>query len=164
MERELRRIFPGVTVSDLEFSDLNDLEAPIEYAYQAAIPQFAEVEEGGLRLAPSVLGGLTSRMARNPTREHDLDLGGTSTYIEERRVLLPAGMVVRNLPESTTHTSRFGQLTVQTNVDGRALTVRTEFVLQRDRIDAEEYADFRDWVGEADQALRQRIELGGGAR
>lgn len=156
-ERSLRTLFPGLTLVSQEFSDLSDLGAPIRIEYRARVPQMAQRDGDALRIAPAVMDDLVRSMARTPTRRYPLDLGGTSSYVEQRTVRLPRGYRVSDVPDGGAAESRFGRvrLTVETT-DGRVQT-RTELEVRRDRVAPEDYEDFRRWVQQADRLLRQRI-------
>lgn len=162
----MRQLFPGITIDELDFdSDLEDLEAPVSFSYEANIPRLVEIESGGTRLAPSVITELGGQIARSSGREHDLDLGGTSRYIEERHVELPPGSTIASRPAaSMEEESDFGRLSITNEVEGSTIHTRTELVFNRDRISVEDYGAFREWVGRVDRRLRERIEITGGVR
>jgi len=166
MQRSMRQLFPGITVDEVNFeTNLEDLEAPIVFSYNATIPRLLEVESGGMRLAPSVITELGGQIARSAEREHDLDLGGTSQYIEERHVELPAGASVASSPDGQIQEeSPFGMLRITTEIEGNTIHTRTELVFARDRVSVEEYPAFREWVGRVDRRLRERLEITGGVR
>lgn len=159
LERALRGTFPGLEISAQSFGDLEDLEVPIELRYEGDVPQLAQRDGQTLLLAPSVLGDLLRRMARSPERSHPLELGSTSSYREVRTVELPSGARPGTLPSGGTATSDFGTLSLQVEVQGRRIVATTEFQLLRDRVSPREYPAFRRWVQEADQILRQRLNI-----
>ncbi|MBO6934678.1 MAG: DUF3857 domain-containing protein [Deltaproteobacteria bacterium] len=159
LERSLRGNFPGLQLESQSFENLDTLEQPVRYRYAAEVPQLAQRDGESLRMAPSVLEDLTRAMARAPRRRHPLDLGGTSSYLEERTVQLPNGMRAGDVPTGGTAESPFGKLVMTVEQSGRQVQTRTEFEIRRDRVTAEEYPAFRRWVQEADQILRQRLTV-----
>ena len=161
LERQLRNLFPGLRLRSQRFGDLNDLEAPVTLEYAAEVPQLAQRDGELLRTPPSVLGELTSRFARAPRRHYPLDLGGTSQYVEERILRLPAGTRLRSAPSGGEADSPFGRLRLTVETHGRQVTARTEFELRRDRVEPNEYAAFRQWIERADQLLRERVIIEG---
>jgi tetratricopeptide (TPR) repeat protein len=163
-ERSLRGLFPGLVLESQTMSGLDELESDIAIDYRARVPDFAATDEGGLRLNPAVLDDLLRRLARNPSRRYPLDLGGTSSYIEERTIELPSGFAVSEVPQGGEAASDFGRLSLSFDVNGRTVRARTEFELRRDRVAPNEYSDFRGWVERADALLRQPIVVGGGGR
>ena len=160
-ERALRGLFPGVELRSQRIEGLTTYGEPVRIHYEADVPQFAQVDADGLRLRGTVLDELTRSLAGTETRRHPLDLSGTSSYTEERRVRLPTGMRILQLPAGGEARSPFGHLEVRyEDVGGREVVVRTTFAVTRDRIAQEEYVAFRHWVERADDLLRQRIALG----
>ncbi|MEM9068069.1 MAG: DUF3857 domain-containing protein [Myxococcota bacterium] len=160
-ERRLRNYFPGLRLESQEFENLDDLEAPVVYEYRAEVPQLAQRDGDMLRSAPTVMSDLTRTLARAPSRNYPLDLGGTTSYVEERTTRMPGGTSVRQAPEGGTAESPFGRLRMTVEASGRQVMTRTEFELRRDRIEPNEYGAFRRWVEEVDQILRQRLILEG---
>jgi transglutaminase-like putative cysteine protease len=161
-ERELRALFPGIELRTHQFEGLTHYEEPVRIRYTAHVPQIAIPDADGLRLSATVLHELTRQLARTPNRRHPLDLRGTSSYLEVRRVRVPAGMQVLALPQDGEARSPYGHLTMRVeNRGGREIVAQTELEIARDRIAVEEYEAFRRWVEQADRLLRQRIAIGG---
>jgi hypothetical protein len=158
-ERALGTLYPGVKLLHQSFEPMTDLQRPVAYSYEVQVPQLAQRDGDTLKLAPSVLDDLLRNLARSQTRTHVLDLQGKRSYVEQRSVKLPKGMAVAELPEGGEARSEFGLLSLRYVSEPGKVSVRTEFSLDRDRIDPEHYPDFRRWVDAADQLLRQRIAL-----
>ena len=163
-ERQLATLFSGADLQSQQFSNLANREAPIHFTYRATVPQMARRDGTELRLEATVIGDLVRSLARTPTRRYPLDLGGTSSYVEQRVVRLPAALRVTEMPAGGEANSPFGKLTLTVEQSAGGLTARTELELTRDRVSAEEYPAFREWVERADVILRQRIGISGGAR
>ena len=162
LERQMRGIFPGLELSESRFENLNDFNLPVRLRFRAEAPQLAVRDGRLLRVAPTTLRDLVANLARASERRHPLELGLRSTYVEERRIRLPSGWRVHELPEGGEARSDFGRLTITPRRDGRDVVVRTELVMDRDRIAPGDYAAFRRWVQEADRIVRQRITLAPG--
>lgn len=160
-ERSLRNLFPGLNLTNQRFQNLDDLEAPVTYTYAADVPQMAQRDGSNLRAAPTVMGDMTRSLARTPNRRYPLDLGGTSSYVEQRTTRLPNGSSTRRAPAGGTAESPFGSLRMTVESNARQVMTRTEFELTRDRISPEEYPAFRQWVEQVDQILRQRLIVEG---
>lgn len=156
-ERELRTLFPGLRLDAVRFEGLDRLGESVEARWQAEVPQLAARDGEGLRVEGSVLGELTRAMARGTQRRLPLELGVTSSYVEERVLHLPAGATVRTLPDGGEAESEFGRVRMTVEREARRVRLRTELVLARDRIAPDEYAAFRRWLERADQILRQRL-------
>ena len=160
LERNLRESFPGLQLSSHRFtSDLDDLEAPVTYQWVGRVPQAAQPDGEALRIAPSATDALVPALARTPSRQHTLDLGGTSVYQEERVIRYPAGWQASVVPESGVADSPFGRLELELDGNSDQVTSRMRLEIRKDRITPEEYPAFRRWVEAADRLLRQRIRI-----
>lgn len=162
LERQMRSLFPGLELSESRFENLDDYNLPVRLRFRAEAPQLAIRDGRLLRVAPTTLNELVATLARASTRRHPLDLGLRSTYVEERRIRLPRGYRIFELPEGGEARSEFGRLIITPRQDGRDVVVRTELVIDRDRIAPDDYPAFRRWVQEADRIVRQRITLAPG--
>jgi hypothetical protein len=160
-ERALRGLFPGIEVRTQEFEGLTAYEEPVRVRYTADVPQLAIVDADGLRVQATVLDDLTRLLARAQTRRYPLDLQGTSSYVEDRTLRVPAGMSVLSLPPGGEAASPYGRLVMRVEERGREIVSHTELSLDRDVVPPDEYDAFRRWVEQADVILRQRIALGG---
>jgi transglutaminase-like putative cysteine protease/tetratricopeptide (TPR) repeat protein len=163
-ERTLGTIYPGVELISQNFDSLQQLESPVRYAYRIRVPRFGRFDGDTLQVAPSVLTDLIRNMARAPSRQQPLDLGSSSTYVEERAFTAPKGMSFSAVPKGGEADSEFGRLRLSYAAQAGGLSVRTEFILKRARVAPGEYPTFRRWIDAADQLLRQRISLSRGAR
>jgi hypothetical protein len=85
----------------------------------------------------------------------------TSSYVEERRIHLPAGLRVTELPAGGEAISPFGRVVVRYVSAPGEITVTTELTFERHRISQADYPALRRWTEAADALLRQRITLGG---
>lgn len=164
LERQMRALIPGLDVTELEFDDLDDYNEPVGIRFTAVAPQLAVRDGRSLRVPPTLLHNLSGNLATASSRRLPLDLGTRSSYVEDRRVRVPAGWQVRELPEGGTAESEFGRLSIVVTRDGRDVLARTECTLTTDRVTPAQYPAFRRWVERADRLLRQRlsVEPGGG--
>jgi len=162
-ERSMRALFPGLELREQRFEGLTTYGDPIRIHYRADVPQLAQVDADGLRVRATVLDQLTPLLARSSgQRRYPVDLQGTSSYVEDRTIQIPAGSSVLQLPPGGTAESPYGSLVVRVEQRGaREIVAHTELSLIRDVIPPEEYEAFRRWVESADLILRQRISIGG---
>ncbi len=163
-ERAMRSIFPGVEVASESFEDLTNFETPVRYQYTARVPSFAVRDADGLRVPGSVLDDLTTLFARTDARHFTLDLGGRSSYVEDRTLHAPSGYTIGALPEGGVADSPFGHFAMTATHTGNDVVVHTELALNADTVPADQYGAFREWIGRADAMLRQRVVMIGGAR
>jgi hypothetical protein len=160
----MRSVFPGLVLERQEMENLDELGAPVEVRYRAEVPQLGRRDDGSLVVPGTILEDLMRSMARNPSRRHPLDLGGTSSYLEERTIVVPRGFSVGEVPAGGEAQSEFGTLTMHVEQSGREVSARTELSIRRDRIAPDDYPAFRRWVQQADAILRQQIHLSPGGR
>lgn len=164
LERSLSSAYPGIKLLSQNFDDLDNLERAVQYSYRAEVPQLARQDGTRLWVPGTGLSDLTRNLARLPTRDYALDLGGTSSYAERRVLRLPPKTKVGTLPIGGEATSEYGRLVVRYSATPTEVVVETELVLSRDRITAAQYPEFRSWVEQADVILRQLIPLEGVAQ
>jgi len=116
----------------------------------------AAVEEGApfkilgvaMQLVPGVVSGT---LARQSSRRHPLEIGSRTSYVEDRRVRIPRGWTVGELPAGGSAESRFGRLSLEVTRDGRDVRARTTFAIETDRVAPGDYAEFRAWIEAADR-------------
>jgi hypothetical protein len=160
LARSLEGMFPGLEIEQESFEAIEDREQPVRYTWSARVPRFGERDGSTVRIAPSVLGGLTHALAPLPTRRHPLVLGPPFHY-RERRVLPLGALRAIEVPESAVAESPFGRLSVRYVASAREVAVETELTMTRERVSQQEYAAFRAWVERMDAVLRARIAIGG---
>jgi hypothetical protein len=160
----MRNTWSGLEVDSVTMEGLTDYETPVRARYRASVPRFAVRDADGLRVPLTVMGDLVRSLARTEAREHALDLGAATRYVEERTLRLPAGSDVASLPQGGRVESPFGAFQMSVSREGRTVTARSELTLSRDRIEASEYADFRAFIERTDAILRQRLLVSVGAR
>lgn len=164
LERAARGLFSGAELGEHSFENLDDYNAPVSLRYEATAPQLAVRDGRLLRVAPSALSGLSAQLARASSRQLPLDLGLRRAYEEDRRVRMPRGWTVGELPAGGTAESRFGRVSLEVSRDGDAVRAVTRYRLDVDRVSPDDYPAFRRWVEEADRLLRQRLTMSQGGR
>jgi tetratricopeptide (TPR) repeat protein len=157
--RQLSSSYPGLTLEQLAFSDLADLEHEVTLKYSLKAPLLARPEGNELRISASGLGDLLRELAPSPARKYTLDLGVPRAYREQRTVRAPTGYVVRAAPAGGEVKSRFGSLRVTNEQRGQAIVSETSFTLGVKRVEPQDYGEFRRFVEQADGLIRQRISF-----
>ncbi len=161
LQDALSSIFPGITVEEPELTGLEELERPVLLRFAASVPQLAVRDGATLLLSPSRLGSLGASLGLTSDRRHPIDLGGTSSFREERTLELPAGASVAELPRGGVAESPFGRCAVRYAQSRGRIVVTTELEWRRDRVPLAEYEAFRRWINDADALLRERVRIGG---
>jgi hypothetical protein len=72
---------------------------------------------------------------------------------------LPDGFRLLRAPATRKLKCSFGSFDLQVSPDGRALKVRSIFWMERDRIAASEYGEFRAFLRDVDNLLREPVVI-----
>jgi len=159
--QDLGHEFPGLEIDPggIKTSDLADHEVPVLLDLRGRAPQLARKEGERLSLPVTLGTRLTSQYASLSRREQDVMLTGFSTREESIEVSLPQGLRVEASPPNVEKTTRFGSFSIQFEERGRKVFVKSRLALTVDRVKPADYAEFRKFCVEADQALSHRLLL-----
>jgi len=157
VEDVLRDHYPGVRVTAVRTGDLSRVDDPARFEYEAMLPMFGTRQGASLFFAPVTPMNLTRTWAARSARTRDLMLGTPSTWEETRTIRLPAGATVREIPAAARIVSPFGRLEYTVTSSDQGLRVHRLFVLARDRIPPADYAAFRAFTQQVDDALARRV-------
>jgi tetratricopeptide (TPR) repeat protein len=157
LERQLSASYPGLKLEKHAFTGLDDIEHDVELSYELRAPEIGRREGQELRAAPTSLRDLLRELAPAPSRTFALDLGAKTNYREDRTVRIPKGYKVALVPSGGKVESRFGKLSVQSSEKGGEVISHSELVVSVDRVEAKDYPEFRKFIEQADEMLRQRI-------
>jgi tetratricopeptide (TPR) repeat protein len=160
LQRNLARTYPGLELAEQSAEGIDDFERPVTVRWRGRVPVFARREGQRLVLEPTTLDDLTPRFASRPTRRHPLDLGQRGGYIESRTVRVPSGMRAV-VPAGGRAESPFGVVEIRYESSANAVTARTLFEFREDRVSADRYGEFREWLARSDRLIRERIVLEG---
>jgi tetratricopeptide (TPR) repeat protein len=159
-EQGWARVFPGLFVKEVSFSDLTDIERDVELSYELQVPRFAQKEEGTLGFSPfGQSASYVESYAPLSSRKHDLVFQFPWTNAFEHRYTLPAGFAAQELPQDVDVRSPFGALRIKYRKEAGALRAEGEVSLGISRVLASEYPAFRAFLGQIDQALGRKIKL-----
>jgi tetratricopeptide (TPR) repeat protein/transglutaminase-like putative cysteine protease len=159
-EQGWSRSFPGLSVKELSFSELSEIEKDVELAYEMELPRFAQEDEGALHFAP--FGQSTNYVesyAALSARKLPLVLSRPWVNRFAYRYRLPAGFAARDLPGDVQVKSPFGAVALRYRVHGGALVAEGEVALAASRVAPVDYSAFRVFLGQIDQALGRKITL-----
>ena len=159
---------PGARVESVDMPTLPDLERPVEVRAGVDVPDWGRVEatsDGGELVLPALgrEADMLRSFARLSSRRHDLIIGYPWTQSERVAVALPQGFRARRLPEARTVEAPFGKFTL--GVEARAGEVVTTATLEvsRHRIAQADYAAFRKFCADVDEAVAQELVVVGEA-
>ncbi|NNC17848.1 DUF3857 domain-containing protein [Corallococcus exiguus] len=162
-ERAWAQSFPGLTVREVKLSDTTRLDDDVTLDFNMGIPRYAEVLPGGsLRFLPFGTGR-TYQQAYASLAERRFDLVMSSPWVNtfKLRYTLPGGYTVAEMPQAVEETTQFGRVKLSYRVENGALIADGEVALSVARIKADEYPQFREFLGRVDRAFGRRILLQG---
>jgi hypothetical protein len=93
------------------------------------------------------------------SRTQDVQLGSPWTTQEEFHFRLPAGAEVSQLPTDSTLSTSFGKAHIHFANSNREIVIRSDVQFVRTRIEASEYAEFRSFCADLEQAFRREIRV-----
>jgi len=152
-----------VSVKELEFSDLTAIERDVEMTYALEVPRYALDEDGALTFSPfGKSRSYVETYAPLSARKHDLVIPYPWTTRSTFRYRLPGGYTAPQLPQPLEVMSPFGSFALKYRLEGDQLAVDSEITLAVSRVAANEYAAFRAFLGQIDQAVGRRVKLARG--
>jgi len=179
------RQMPGLEISSIATSDLEDIGAPAEWRFEGVVGEFGAKRDAGrgadARVCFRTLGspfrgifrgewGLLapeklSDYAPLASREHDLVLAAPWRYESEvvfrlepaRRRRRGVGFEFTEIPKDVVLERPFGRLRITYGQEGRSLTVKKLVEISTDRVGPADYGEFRAFVNRADRAERGEI-------
>ncbi|MEO1271808.1 MAG: DUF3858 domain-containing protein, partial [Myxococcota bacterium] len=154
--RSLAADFPGARATEVTFSDLSDLEAPVNIAYTFTGAKLLQGTDP-FRFLPTLReANLAPRLASRTSRTQDLILGHPYQDNERYTIKLPPGYKAK-LPPPIDLQSPFGRFELQARQEGQTVTIAMTLAMTTHRIAATDYAAFRRWLESIDAALATPI-------
>jgi tetratricopeptide (TPR) repeat protein len=157
LTRQLSGTYPGLSLEDFKFDGLTTPEKEVTVRYKLKAPVLARLEGGELRAPPTGLNDLLREYAGSVTRKYPVELGVPSTYHEERNLRPPPRSKLRHVPDGGEVKSRFGSLSVQLSRRDEEVLSKVSLTLNVDRVEPRDYPEFRRFIQQADELLRQRV-------
>jgi transglutaminase-like putative cysteine protease/tetratricopeptide (TPR) repeat protein len=159
----------GARLETVEMAGVEDRNQPVVVRARAFVPHLAQPNQRGEFHLPSSSRetDLTQTYARLGARRWPLVLGFPWQHEEKLDYRLPDGFRLLRVPTARKLTCAFGSFDLEVNVssDGRSIKVRSLLSVERDRIAAGEYGDFRAFLRDVDNLLGEPIVMAGeGAR
>ena len=160
IERQLGQVFAGARVSEIAFSDMTDLEQPVEYTYRASIPRYGQVENGRWVIPVALYQHqVASAYAQLAKRRHSLFVPHAWSTQNVIRYELPEGAQIEVLPEGVTiETKHISLKQIVRRVEGGFETDDTVTLSSRE-IPAEDYEAFRATALAIDRAMARKVVI-----
>ena len=152
--------FAGALVEDVAM-DVGERNQPARVTATVNVPHFGELRDSGTIYLPtsSREADFTRTYARLGERRWPLVLGYPWHHDERVTYHLPAGARIVRAPSARKIESPFGSftLTVEDASEGSGITVKSELVVDKSRIEPNDYAVFRAFLRDTDAALSERV-------
>lgn len=151
----------GAQLEAVDMAGVEDRNQPVVVRARALVPHMAEPSQRGEFHLPSSSRetDLTQTYARLGTRRWPLVLGFPWQQEETLEYRLPDGFRLLRAPTARKLQCAFGSFDLEMSSDGRTLKVRSRLSVERDRIAASEYREFRAFLRDVDNLLGQPIVI-----
>jgi cellulose synthase operon protein C len=157
MRKGLAELFPTVKL-DTVAVEADDSDHPVQVRFAGTLDLFQGQHTIDLRTTWMQRDYL-QKLALLSSRTQDVQLGSPWTTQEEFHFRLPAGAEVAQLPQDSTLKTSFGSAHMHVALVNREIVVRSEVQFVRTRIEAAEYAQFRSFCADLEQAFRREIRV-----
>jgi len=160
LEQQLSGRLGRTEVLEVTTSDVDDLATPVEVKAEVAIEKLGKSAGAGeLRIPVSIDPRKLLASASEAKRSYDLLLGVPERDDLQLVVRLPEGLEVASAPADEDKASAFGTYSIHTEVAGRELRIRSSSTIEKARVAAGEYAEFRQFARDLDEAQAREIVL-----
>ncbi len=157
LAEDLSSELAGLAISQVDASNLNDVEQPVSLRVRARSQELARRERDTLSFPAGPRMHLVRNWAPLSERRLDVRLHSRATTVGDWTLHVPAGMHVVSAPLPADVRTPFGSVRVETESAGTTVHVVTTITLDQTRILAREYAAFRAFCEAGDRALDQRV-------
>src|SRR5262249_33585118 len=149
---------PGRTANQVSPAHGAELTEGVKLTYRRRVPRYAEVLPTSLRFTPfGSSHSFTETYAALFDRHFDLVLASPWVNRYEVEYSLPDSFGAPELPPDLTQETPFGRVRIWHRIEGGKLVSRGEVALSRTRIKTGEYAAFRAFLRELDQAFSRKL-------
>jgi tetratricopeptide (TPR) repeat protein/transglutaminase-like putative cysteine protease len=152
--------YPGANLVSVDMPGLGDRNHPVTVNAVASVPRLGQITEAGAFDLPVTVreADFSRTYARLSARKHDLVIAYPWQHEEQLTYRLPAGAHVQHLPAGRVAESAFGRFRLEVSAEAAGVVrVRSTLDITRHRLTPAEYAQFRQFLGDIDAALSDRI-------
>ncbi len=147
IQNSLSSSCPGSVLEDFSFSDLTNLDLPVEQRYKFLVPNYGKKIGNKLSFKPSVMERIesTSLVAKEERRfpMYFYYLYCTQNIIE---INTPEGFKVERIPEEVNLAFPFGTYQVKYTVEEEKIIYERNYSFNSFEISIEEYLSFREFI------------------
>ena len=160
LERQLGQILAGAKITKIDFSDLSDIEAPVEYRYRFTVPRYGRIVEGRLLIPVALYQHQVARAyAQLAERKMPLHLDHPWSTTNQIRYELPEGATIEQLPEGVRIESKHVSLVQEVKAVPGGFETRDTVSLLSEEIPPEDYPEFRRACLAIDRALARGVVI-----
>ncbi|QDG51613.1 DUF3857 domain-containing protein [Persicimonas caeni] len=160
-EKQLAGVYPGAELISATYKNLGDLEKPVEISFKFKGGRLERSNHGREFIFPyGAPKDLLSAYAKQASRTQDLTIRLPFENHTTMRYRLPATESFEQVPRDTKVESKFGTVTIDFDKKSDHLSVDIRYNIAVQRIKAEDYPKFRQFVSEMTAALNETIGIG----
>ena len=160
IQNSLSSSCPGSVLEEFSFSDLADLNVPVEQRYKFRVPSYAKKVGGKLQLKPSIIERVesTSVVAKEERR---FPMYFFSQYFTKNTVeiSIPEGYTVERIPDDVDLVFPFGSYRVKYSIEKDIIKYERDYKFNTFEISKEEYSSFKEYIERIAQEDAQEIIL-----
>ncbi len=152
--------YAGTRVGEYQFSNLEDLDIPVEFEYWLYIPQLAKKTDDFLSFKPLLIEmNLTEDYAPHAVRKHVLKIGYPWRREWEVEYRIPDGFMVDRVPQDHQTTADFGSFSIEYEVEEKIIKCQIKLELSVTEVATSDYAQFREFCQSVDEKTEKEILL-----
>ncbi len=147
VERSLGALCPGAKLEKLNFSDLSDLDVPVEQSYTFYSNTYLKRLEDGYSFYPSILERFTSgEEVAKPKRRYPIVKYLPYETMDIVKYKLPDGLTWDKIPEDVYIDTPFGLYSLTFELKNGILIFSRTYILKVTRIETEEYEEYKEFI------------------
>ncbi|MHC4923244.1 MAG: DUF3857 domain-containing protein, partial [Planctomycetota bacterium] len=161
LQQMLGAVFGKHTIEKTEFPDLKDLSSPrVDVGLELKVDKYGRGDENKMTVPLKFLeminlAGLTSL----EKREHDIVYLNPVTFSVTANVKVPEGWKASKVPDAKSMETDFGKLNVTVEQKDGTIAYTRTFVVSKNRVPSDDYAEFRKWVTTTNNAAAETVVL-----
>jgi tetratricopeptide (TPR) repeat protein len=161
MDEEVNRLFPGLSITDKEWRNMDSLNAPLILSFKGSSKTLLTATPEGYVFNPLVNKLSLGRYVSGAERVHRMDIKDTITHNNfELRIQIPEGWRLARIPDTLVDFSPFGSYQLQWDSPRKNLWRLCRSVLIGEmEIKPEDFAAFRDFCQKIDAVEKQPLAL-----
>jgi cellulose synthase operon protein C len=157
IEKKVQGVSIGARLRDYEVENLEDLDKTVVLSYRFHGPEYFTCA-GRLRILPQ-LADVDTGIVAGDKRSYPIDLDMLDIKGTELNMSVPAGFVVKYMPQDINEESPWFKFSARYKYAGREINFRQELEAKRNIVSEEEYPAFKKSLETLSKKIKQRIIL-----